>query len=140
MAANKKQRTMTKKKPHPRRGKVSFRPGTLTISYDHPAQILPTLLDLSSHFAEQHIDSPKGITDSVLGSARAQAIVSGCARSTCWSCTLSDAQVSPSVFQTCVFNGVKQAGFTASLDQIPATSDTQLVDVVTAIQSAPAGG
>lgn len=139
MAAGKKQRTLTKNKPRPRRAKVSFRPGALTISYDHPAQILPTLLDLSSHFAQQHIDSPKGVTDNVLGSGRAQTIVSGCARSTCWSCTLSDVQVPPAVFQTCVFNGVKQAGFTISLDQIPATADTQLVDVVIAIQSAPAG-
>lgn len=122
------------------RAKVQLSPGRLTVSYDHPNQILPTLLEVSRHFAAQHIASPEGIAGDVLGTARAQVIVSGCANSTCWSCTVGDIGVSPDIFQTCVFNHVTAAGFTISLNQIPASTDTQLVDVITAIQSAGLAG
>lgn len=135
-----KKRAAKKRQAPASRAKIRLSPGRLTISYDHPNQILPTLLDVSNHFAEQHIESLRGLTDNVLGTARAQIIVSGCAGSTCWSCTLSDVQAPPNLFQTCVFNHVKSAGFAIELNQIPASSETQLADVVIAIQSAPNGG
>jgi hypothetical protein len=132
-----KKRPAKTKQPVATRAKVQLSPGRLTVSYDHPNQILPTLLDVSSHFAAEHIASVQGIAVDVLGTARAQVIVSGCANSTCWSCTLGDIGLSLDLFQTCVFNHVSDAGFTIGLNQIPAASATQLVDVVTAIQSAP---
>jgi hypothetical protein len=122
------------------RAKVQLGPGRVTVSYAHPNQILPTLLEVSGHFAAQHIASPEGIATDVLGTARAQIIVSGCANSTCWSCTLGDIGVSLDLFRTCVFNHVSDAGFTIALNQIPALTDTKLVDVVTAIQSAGLAG
>ena len=136
-----KKRPVRKQPPVlPTRAKVQLSPGRLTVSYDHPNQILPTLLDLSSHFAAEHVASAQGIAIDVLGTARAQVIASGCASSTCWSCTLGDIGVSLDLFQTCVFNHVSDAGFTIALNQIPALTDTQLVDVVTAIQSAGLAG
>jgi hypothetical protein len=110
--------------------KVELSPGGLTVTYDHPNQILPALLEVSSHFASQQIASPAGMASNVLGTARAQVIVSGCANSTSWSCTLGDIGVSLDLFQACVFDHVTGAGFTIELNRIPAQAEIKLSDVV----------
>ena len=124
-------------RPTVARAKVELSPGRLTVTYDHPNQILPTLLEVSSHFASQQIASPAGMASNVLGTARAQVIVSGCANSTCWTCPLGDIGVSLDLFQTCVFNHVTAAGFTIELNRIPAQAEIKLSDVVVAIEFAP---
>jgi hypothetical protein len=74
-------------------------------------------------------------TDDVLGSARAEAIVSACAHSTAWGSTLSELGLNPLIFRNCVAERVKTTGYVAP--DIPAMGDTRLIDVVAAIQGAP---
>src|SRR5262249_2533287 len=104
------------------------RRNAVTISYDRPEDALPHILDLASDFAEKHFDRAAFTLadDDVLGTETAREIVSGCANSDCWSCTLGDLKLDSSVFQSCVFDGVTSRGYVISRNDIPASQTTQL--------------
>jgi hypothetical protein len=114
----------------------------ITITYGKPHEVLPHLLDLASDFAGKHFAkaalTPGG--DDVLGADAAQDIVSGCANSDCWNCTLGDLKLDSDVFQTCVFNGVQKRGYAIGRNDIPVSQGTQLYTVVMAIQGAKKQG
>jgi len=115
---------------------TELRPNELRIKFDHPLQVLPKLLEVAQHFADNHVDllSEAGPTDDVLGGARARLIVSNCAHSTAWDSTISQLGLNPLIFRNCVEAGVDGAGYVAP--DLPVTGDTKLIDVVAAIQGA----
>jgi hypothetical protein len=117
---------------------VSRGRGKVTISFAQPHEALPHLLNLASDIAGKHFDQAAftPAADDVLGTAAAREIVSGCADSDCWNCTLGDLKLDSNVFQTCVFDGVQERGYTIGRDEIPASQSTQLYTVVMAIQAA----
>lgn len=118
--------------------KITKTSGSLHLEFDDPREVVPHLLDLASDFAGKHFSTAvyaDGADE--LGTEAAREIVSGCAESTCWNCTLSDLHLDSMLFQGCVFNGVESKGYSISRDQIPASQDTQLYTVVMAIQHAP---
>lgn len=75
----------------------------------------------------------------VLGHARAVVIVTFCAKTTPanLSRTLAELGVDGISFQKCVFTGVRNAGYQIDIDDIPNSSDTKLIKVVSVIQNAP---
>ena len=80
----------------------------------------------------------EGMQDPFLGHARAVVIACACAGTSPTNLARSLAQlgVNGIPFQKCVFNGVKQAGFSIGIDNIPNSPATTLLQVVTVIQSA----
>lgn len=78
-------------------------------------------------------------TDPFLGNARAVSIVCSCANTIPANLgrTLTELGVDGPSFQLCVFNRVGAAGYSISLDAIPSSPDTRLIDVVNVIQHAP---
>jgi hypothetical protein len=147
----KKKATSASKKPAPRKapkpeapkGVVVTRSRNLvTISYGKPHEVLPHLLDLASDFAGRHLAKAAFTSTGagVLGTPAAREIVSKCANSDCWDCTLGFLKLDSNVFQTCVFNGVQNRGYKIRRDDIPASQSTQLYTVVMAIQGAPKQG
>jgi hypothetical protein len=142
-AGAKRKLTANKVAPKPRKTPptavtVKRSGNAVTISYDRPEDALPHILDLASDFADKHFAMAAftAAEDDVLGTAAAREIVSGCANSDCWSCTLADLKLDSNVFQSCVFEGVKNKGYTIGRDEIPASQSTQLYTVVMAIQGA----
>lgn len=134
----------TSKKSHSSRSQqeatAELKPNELKISFDHPDQILPKLMELAQHFAGAPADlllqpTAPAVAADVLGGARARLIVSSCAQSTAWTATLNDLGLSPLIFRNCVAAGVSNAGYVPP--PISATPDTRLIDVVAAIQGAP---
>jgi hypothetical protein len=111
---------------------------SIKLTFAHPRQALPHLLSLASEIADKHFANANftATLDDVLGTDRACQIVSGCADSDCWTCTLADLKLDSDVFQTCVFNGVQSKGYFIPRNQIPASQTTQLYTVVMAIQNA----
>jgi len=93
---------------------------------------------LASEFAGKHFATAvyTSAADDVLGTEAAREIVSGCANSTCWNCTLGDLKLDPVLFQGCVYEGVQSKGYSIERNQIPASQDAQLYTVVMAIQGA----
>jgi hypothetical protein len=73
-----------------------------------------------------------------LGHAAAVVIVCACANTSPLNLarTLAELGVDGVSFQGCVFNGVRRAGFTIDIDDIPDSSDTTLIEVVNIIQDA----
>lgn len=112
------------------------------IDFADPRQVLPHLLNLASDFAGKHFATATytSAEDDVLGTAAARTIVSGCANSTCWNCTLGDLKLDSTLFQGCVYDGVQNAGYIIERDHIPASQDTQLFTVVISIQGAKRKG
>ncbi|HEY0794527.1 MAG TPA: hypothetical protein VGD64_01990 [Acidisarcina sp.] len=109
----------------------------ITISYSDPAFVLPHLLDIASQFAGRHFASASLTSDDdVLGTSAARQIVQKCANSDCWDCTLGDLKLDSNTFQSCVFQGIEDAGYFEERTNIPATQSTQLYTVVMAIQNA----
>ncbi|HLM02333.1 MAG TPA: hypothetical protein VK400_14875 [Pyrinomonadaceae bacterium] len=122
---------------------VEFKKNELVIKFDNEHQILPKLLELAQHFSESQTDfaSRSGafaaaIAQNVLGGARARQIVSNCGQSTAWGATLAQLALNPLIFRQCVATRVNQAGYIPPAN-IPASSDTRLIDVVYHIQGAP---
>jgi hypothetical protein len=113
-------------------------PGKISITYDDPRHVLPHLLGLASDFAGKHFDTVEytSADDDVLGTEAAREIVSGCANSDCWDCTIGDLKLNSTLFQGCVYDGVTTKGYVIERKDIPATQDTQLYTVVMAIQGA----
>jgi hypothetical protein len=74
-----------------------------------------------------------------LGHARAVVIVTFCAKTSPanLSRTLAELGVDGNSFQTCVFEGIRQAGYEMDVDKIPNRPDTKLIKGVSVIQSAP---
>jgi hypothetical protein len=144
----KKKRSLSKKsvgkaRPQKQRQpsqKVRVKKGrkSISIEYAHPGQALPHLLTLASDIADKHFGAATftATTDDVLGTDAACHIVSSCANSDCWTCTLGDLGLNSDQFQTCVFNGIQAKGYFMPRNQIPATQTTQLYTVVMAIQNA----
>ena len=75
----------------------------------------------------------------VLGHAAAITIVCACANTSPLNLprTLSELGVNGTSFQTCVFNGVKNAGYKVDMDDIPDSPTTTLISVVNAVENAP---
>jgi hypothetical protein len=116
---------------------IKHSPNAITISYSHPELVLPHLLDLASQFASKHLAAASFTSDEdVLGTAAARQIVGKCANSDCWDCTLGDLKLDSDTFQSCVFQGIEDAGYFKERTDIPATQSTQLYTVVMAIQDA----
>jgi len=115
--------------------KIERTPNSIHIDYSDPKDLLPHLADLVSEFTEKHLESAATL-EGVLGTDAAKRIVSGCANSTCWTCTLADLKLDSTLFQDCVYAGVKAAKHSIRKSDIPATQDTQLYAVVMAIQGA----
>jgi hypothetical protein len=117
---------------------AEFGPNELRIKFDHPHQVLPKLLELAHGLSEAHLDllSQSVAAQDVLGAVEAMQIVSGCAQSDAWTATLSELGLEPLIFRNCVADGVDNAGYVPP-DNIPASPDTRLIDVVAAIQGAP---
>ena len=111
---------------------------SIHIKYEDSRDVLPHLMKLVPEFTNDHLKSLVSDED-VLGTDAAKEIVSGCANSTCWTCTLGDLKLDSALFQGCVFGGVKARGYSISKNEIPATQDTQLYAVVMAIQGAKKG-
>lgn len=128
-----------KKKPTAPEVAVIRRRNAVTIAFDRPEDLLPHLLDLASNFAEKHFDGAAFTLaeDNVLGTAAARQIVSGCANSDCWSCTLGELKRDANLFQACVSDEVQSKGYSISRNDIPASQSTQLYTVVMATQNAP---
>ena len=74
-----------------------------------------------------------------LGHAAAVVIVCACANTSPLNLarTLDELGLDGVSFQGCVFNGVRKAGCTIDIDDIPDSSDTTLIQVVNVIQDAP---
>src|SRR6266853_372401 len=94
--------------------------------------------------SHEHLLSPMSAMDtgqdaSTLGHARAVVIVCACANTSPLnlSRTLEELGIDGVSFQNCVFNGVRSAGYSIDLDEIPNAPDTALIDAVIAIQDAP---
>jgi hypothetical protein len=138
--ANKKRSTPRNKKrglPNPNAPTVTKTENSIHIEYSDPRHVLPALVALIPEFTEEHLASdPATANDDVLGTNNAQEVVSGCANSKCWTCTLGDLKLDSVLFQSCVQSGVKAKGYKISKNQIPASQDTQLFAVVIAIQRA----
>jgi hypothetical protein len=116
---------------------IKYSPNTITISYSHPELVLPHLLDVASQFASKHFASASFTSDEdVLGTSAARRIVGKCANSDCWDCTLGDLKLDSDTFQSCVFQGIEDAGYFKERTDIPATQSAQLYTVVMAIQDA----
>ena len=118
--------------------RVEFRLNELIIKFDKPPEILSRLLESLQNVNEpafKLFSQPATATEDVLGSAKAREIVSGCAGSSAWGMTIGELVLNPLIFRNCVASGVDDAGYIPPED-IPATSDTRLIDVVYAIQGA----
>ncbi len=74
-----------------------------------------------------------------LGHAAAVVIVCACANTSPLNLarSLQELGVDGVSFQGCVFNGVRRAGCTIDIDDIPDAPDTTLIQVVNVIQNAP---
>jgi hypothetical protein len=74
-----------------------------------------------------------------LGHARGVVIVTFCARTSPanLSRTLAELGVDGISFQSCVFEGIRHAGYRMDIDKIPNSPDTKLITVVSVIQNAP---
>jgi len=117
--------------------KVTRTSKSIHISYSDPRHVLPHLMNLVSEFAPKHLTPDPALAEKdVLGTDAAKEIVSGCANSQCWTCTLGDLKLDSMLFQGCVFTGVQAKGYFIERDKIPASQDTQLYTVVMAIQGA----
>jgi hypothetical protein len=143
MAKNKAAKRSVSKQGKPPKAakavKVTRSGKAVTISFSKPEEAITHLLSLASDFAGKHFDKASftAAADDVLGTAAARDIVSGCANSDCWNCTLGDLKLDSDLFQSCVFNGVQQKGYSINRNDIPASQSTQLYTVVMAIQNAP---
>jgi hypothetical protein len=137
MAPKKPDSGKGKKKASPKKGmvKVTRTSKSIHIEYSDPRHVLPHLMGLVSEFTDKHLEAAYTGED-VLGTDAAKTIVSGCANSTCWTCTLGDLKLDSTLFQDCVFSGVQAKGRSIDKSNIPATQDTQLYSVVMAIQGA----
>jgi hypothetical protein len=126
----------------PKRVQITKTKTSVHIDFANPSDVLPHLLNLASDFAGKHFATATytSAEDDVLGTAGARTIVSGCANSTCWNCTLGDLKLDSALFQGCVYDGVQNAGYAIQRDQIPASQDTQLFTVVISIQGAKKKG
>ena len=110
---------------------------SIHISYSDPRHVLPHLMKLVSEFTPKHLTPDPTLAEKdVLGTDSAKEVVSGCANSQCWTCTLGDLKLDSMLFQGCVFTGVQAKGYFIERDNIPASQDTQLYTVVMAIQGA----
>jgi|SRR6266403_2233204 len=80
-----------------------------------------------------------GLDLPMLGHARAVVISCACANTSPLNLarTLDELGIDGNSFQTCVFNGVRDAGYTIQINAIPDSGDTKLIDVVIVIQNAP---
>jgi hypothetical protein len=117
--------------------KVKRTSKSIHISYSDERHVLPHLMNLVSEFTAKHLTpDPALAAKDVLGTDAAKEIVSGCANSQCWTCTLGDLKLDSMLFQGCVFTGVQAKGYFIERDRIPASQDTQLFTVVVAIQGA----
>ena len=117
--------------------KVKRTSNSIHISYSDPRHVLPHLMELVSEFTPKHLVPDTALLEKdVLGTDAAKEIVSGCANSQCWTCTLGDLKLDSMLFQGCVFAGVQAKGYFIERDKIPASQDTQLFTVVMAIQGA----
>lgn len=118
--------------------KIKQSPGKISITYGDPRHVLPHLLRLASGFAGKHFDTAEYTSgdDDVLGTEAAREIVSGCANSDCWDCTIGELKLNSILFQGCVYDGVTNKSYVIERKDIPATQDTQLYTVVMAIQGA----
>jgi hypothetical protein len=74
----------------------------------------------------------------VLGHARAVVIVTFCAKTTPANLSRTRAEhgVDGISFQSCVFDGIRRAGYRMEVDDIPNGPDTKLIKVVSVIQNA----
>jgi hypothetical protein len=135
----------SRRKPAPATKKVATVRRTknrVTISYHQPEEAIPHLLNLAGDIAAKHFDKARftAAAEDVLGTPAARDIVSSCANSTCWDCTLGDLKLDSNIFQSCVFEGIKARGYLKRRDEIPASQSTQLYTVVMAIDDAPRAG
>jgi hypothetical protein len=114
-----------KKKPGQRRTKKLSQKSLLSKQMTHAALLQPMHADITGQ--------------EVLGHAAAITIVCACANTSPLNLprTLSELGVDGPSFQTCVFNGVKNAGFNIDMDDIPDAPTTTLISVVNAIENAP---
>src|ERR1700737_5616068 len=137
---------MDKKERKPRRSKEGSRkksdvkvkrtPNPIHISYSDPGDVLPHLDALVTEFTDKHFATEVAADEDVLGTDAAKEIVSGCANSTCWTCSLGDLKLDSTLYQGCVYGGVQAKGYFIEKDKIPASQDTQLYTDVMAIQGA----
>lgn len=116
--------------------KITKTSKSIHITYSDPRHVLPHLMGLVSEFTDKHFATDVPTDEDVLGTDAAKEIVSGCANSDCWICTLGDLKLDSTLFQGCVYAGVQGKGYTIARDKIPASQDTQLYAVVIAIQGA----
>lgn len=116
--------------------KVTKTSKSIHIAYSDPRHVLPHLVDLVSEFTDKHFVTDVAADEDVLGTDAAKEIVSGCANSTCWTCSLGELKLDSALFQGCVYGGVQAKGYFIAKDKIPASQDTQLYTVVMAIQGA----
>src|SRR4051794_7913980 len=86
--------------------KITKTSKSIHISYSDPRHVLPHLMDLVSEFTDKHFTTEVAPDEDVLGTDAAKEIVSGCANSTCWTCTLGDLKLDSVLFQGCVYGGV----------------------------------
>lgn len=111
-------------------------------SFPKPEEVVPLLLNLAPDFAGKHF-ADTGFTpakEDVLGEEAAEEIVTACANSDCWDCTLGGLKLDLNLFQSCVFEGVQNKGYFIARNQIPASPGTELYTVVMAIQGAKKKG
>jgi hypothetical protein len=131
-------KSLQKKNQPPKAVRLKKDKHSIHLTFAHPRQALPHLLGLASQIADKHFGDATftATLEDVLGTDAACQIVSGCADSDCWTCTLGDLKLDSDVFQSCVFNGVQSKGYFIPRKQIPASQTTQLYTVVMAIQNA----
>jgi hypothetical protein len=75
----------------------------------------------------------------ILGELAARAVVSSCAQSEVWTATLSHLLLDPDQFRQRVYDNVRSRAYRILFEDIPASPDTSLADVVAAIQLALPG-
>jgi hypothetical protein len=138
MPPKKKNFRKSKSTPSSKRStvKITKTSKSIHISYSDPRHVLPHLMDLVSEFTEKHFATGMAPGEDVLGTDAAKEIVSNCANSTCWTCSLGDLKLDSTLYQGCVYGGVQAKGYFIEKDNIPATQDTQLYTDVMAIQGA----
>ena len=131
-------KSLQKKEQPPKAVRLKRDKHSIHLAFVHPRQALPHLLGLASQIADKHFGDATftATLEDVLGTDAACQIVSGCADSDCWTCTLGDLRRDSDLFQSCVFNGVRSKGYFIPRNQIPASQTTQLYTVVMAIQNA----
>jgi hypothetical protein len=116
---------------------IEFKERELVIRFEKRSEILPKLLEAVGYLSNAHFEI-LGLpldADAVLGTDRAEAIVSGCAHSTSWLSTLGELGLNPLIFRDCVSEGVDEAGFVPP--PLSPSPSTRLIDVIAAIQGAP---